>query len=258
MSKGIVCRSREVPWTYLRRFQVNSDTPYRLGFDSMTAADTRAAFIRRTYGHLAGAILAFVLLEALLFQTAFPEAMMGLLGTSRYSWLIVLLAFMGVSHLADNWARSSASVNMQYLGLGVYVVAEAIIFVPLLYLAQYLAGGQVILSAALITLLLFAGLTYTVFTTKKDFTFLGGFLKISFFIVLGVIAASILFGFNLGLIFSAAMVIVAAASILYNTSNILRVYNPSQHVAAALSLFASVALLFWYVLRILMGSSRRS
>src|SRR2546426_11203761 len=77
----------------------------------MTAADVRAGFIRRTYGHLAGAILAFVLLEALLFQTAFPEVMMGLLGTSRYSWLIVLLAFMGVSHLADNWARSSASVK---------------------------------------------------------------------------------------------------------------------------------------------------
>ena len=237
---------------------MNSDTPYRLGFDSMIAADSRASFIRRTYAHLAAAILAFVVIEALLFQTPLPEAMVGLLGTSRYSWLIVLLAFMGISHVADNWARSTASINMQYLGLGLYVVAEAIIFVPLLYLAQYMAGGQVILSAGLITLLLFAGLTYTAFTTKKDFSFLGGFLKISFFIVLGVIAASILFGFNLGLIFSAAMVILAAASILYNTSNLLRVYNTGQHVAAALSLFASVALLFWYVLRILMGSSRRS
>ena len=54
------------------------------------------------------------------------------------------------------------------------------------------------------------------------------------------------------------LLLLAAASILYNTSNILRIYNPNQHVAAALTLFASVALLFWYVLRILMGSSRRS
>lgn len=237
---------------------MNSDAPYRLNFDSAAVEDARAGFIRRTYAHLAGAILAFVVLEALLFQTALPEAMMGLLGTSRYSWLIVLLAFMGISHLADNWARSSTSVNMQYAGLGLYVVAEAVIFVPLLYLAQYLCGGQVILSAGLITLLLFAGLTYTVFTTKKDFTFLGGFLKISFFVVLGIIVASVLFGFNLGLIFSGAMVILASASILYNTSNIVRVYGESQYVAAALSLFASVALLFWYVLRILMGVSRRS
>src|SRR5947209_12730463 len=143
---------------------MNSDTPYRLNFESTAVADERAQFIRRTYAHLAGAILAFVFLEALLFQTALPEGMMRVLGTSRYSWLIVLLAFMGISSLADNWARSTTSINMQYAGLGLYVVAEAFIFVPLLYLAQYLAGGQVILSAALMTLLLFAGLTYTVFT----------------------------------------------------------------------------------------------
>ncbi len=237
---------------------MNYDTPYRLNFESANAVEVRAGFIRRTYAHLAGAILAFIFLEALLFQTSLPEAFVGVLGTSRYSWLIVLLAFMGVSHLANKWALSNTSIEMQYAGLGVYVVAEAIIFVPLLYLAQRVAGGEVILSAGLITLLLFAGLTYTVFTTRKDFTFLGAFLKISFFIALGIIAASILFGFNLGLLFSAFMVIVAAASILYNTSNLVNIYNPSQYVAAALSLFASVALLFWYVLRILMGSSRRS
>ena len=231
---------------------------YRLDYGASAAADVRAGFIRRTYGHLAAAILAFVLIEALLFQTTFPDAMIGLLGTSRYSWLIVLLAFMGVSHYADKWARSDASVNMQYAGLGIYVVAEAIIFMPLLYLAERMCGPQTIVTAAFMTLLLFTGLTYTVVTTRKDFSFLGGFLKVSFFVALGIIAASILFGFNLGLIFSAAMVIIAAASILYNTSNIMRYYNPSQHVAAALSLFASVALLFWYILRILMGFSRRS
>ena len=69
---------------------------------------------------------------------------------------------------------------------------------------------------------------------------------------------SIVFGFSLGLLFSGAMVIIASISILYNTSNVLHRYNPQQHVAAALSLFASVALLFWYILRIFMGSSRRS
>jgi FtsH-binding integral membrane protein len=50
------------------------------------------------------------------------------------------------------------------------------------------------------------------------------------------------------------MVAFAGAAILYETSNILHHYRPNQHVAASLSLFASVALLFWYVLRIFMGS----
>jgi FtsH-binding integral membrane protein len=138
-----------------------------------------------------------------------------------------------------------------------YVVAQAIIFVPLLFLAAVFSGPDVIVSAALITLLLFTGLTFIVLTTKKDFSFLGGFLKIAVFIALGVIVASILFGFSLGVLFASVMVLVAGASILYNTSNVLHRYRPDAHVAAALSLFASVALLFWYILRIFMGGSRR-
>ena len=52
------------------------------------------------------------------------------------------------------------------------------------------------------------------------------------------------------------MVVFASGAILYNTSNLLHRYDPDQYVAAALSLFASVALLFWYVLQILMRLKR--
>jgi FtsH-binding integral membrane protein len=218
--------------------------------------DVRASFIRRTYGHLAAAILAFVALEIALFQTTIPTAMLQLLGSSSYSWLIVLGAFMGISYMADRWAQSDTSVGVQYAGLALYVVAEAIIFIPLLFIAAAYAGPSVIVSAALITLLMFTGLTFVVITTKKDFTFLGAALKISFFVGLGIIVASILFGFDLGLLFSAFMVIVASGSILYNTSAVMSRYRPDQHVAAALTLFASVALLFWYILRIMMGMRR--
>lgn len=68
---------------------------------------------------------------------------------------------------------------------------------------------------------------------------------------------SIVFGFSLGLVFSAAMVLFAAGSILYTTSNIIHHYRTDQHVGAALALFSGVMLLFWYILRILM-SARRS
>jgi uncharacterized protein len=220
--------------------------------------DARAAFIRQTYGHLAAAILAFTLIEAALFQTTLPESMMELLATSRYSWMIVLGAFMGVSWVATNWAQSGASLSTQYGGLALYVVAEAIIFVPLLFMAARTSGPDVIPSAGLLTLLLFTGLTFIAFTSRKDFSFLGSILTMSCFIGLGVIVASILFGFTLGLIFSCFMVLVAAGSILYNTSNIMRQYNTTQYVAASLALFASVALMFWYILRIFMGNSRRS
>jgi len=173
--------------------------------------------------------------------------------TGGYSWFIVLAAFMGVSWLAEKWARSGASAQMQYAGLALYVVAEAVIFLPLLYIATYFSSPHVIPTAGIVTALLFGGLTYIAFTTRRDFSFLGSILSLGGFVALGVIIASMLFGLNLGVFFAGLMVAYAGGAILYNTSNIMHQYRPDQHVAAALALFASVALLFWYVLQIVMS-----
>jgi uncharacterized protein len=231
-------------------------------YGTETVADApaveRAEFIRKTYTLVAGAILAFIGLEWLLFQTPWPVQSCAVLAQSRYYWLIVLGAFLAVSNLADRWAKSASSIRIQYFGLGVYVVAEALIFMPLLYLASVFASEEVIPMAALLTLMLFGALTYTAFTTMADFTFLDGVLKMGYFMALGIIGAGIVFGFSLGLWFSSAMVAIASGSILYTTSRILRQYQSRQHVAAALSLFASIALLFWYVLRILMSLNSRN
>ena len=116
----------------------------------------------------------------------------------------------------------------------------------------------IIMKAALATLALLLGLTFVAFTTKKDFSFLGSFLKIGSFIALGLIAMQLLpipglGGFDLGLWFSIGMVVLASGSILYNTSNMIHHYRTDQYVAASMGLFASVALLFWYILRIFMS-----
>jgi FtsH-binding integral membrane protein len=58
-------------------------------------------------------------------------------------------------------------------------------------------------------------------------------LVIGSFVALGLIVASIIFGFTLGVIFSVVMVGLAAAAILYYTSNILRYYRTDQYVAAS-------------------------
>jgi FtsH-binding integral membrane protein len=213
----------------------------------------RAAFIRRTYLHVAGAILAFVALEAVLLQLPLGGVISSVL-SARFGWLLVLGAFMGVSWLAQKWANSDTSPAMQYMGLGLFVVAEAIIFLPLLYVAAYYSSEHVIVSSGLITMFLFAGLTASVFISKKDLSWMGRILTIGGFVAMGIIVASMLFGFSLGLIFSAVMVIFAGAAIMYETSNVLHHYRTTQHVAASLAIFASVALLFWYILRLVMGS----
>lgn len=84
-------------------------------------------------------------------------------------------------------------------------------------------------------------------------SFLRSILMIGGFIALGVIVASIVFGFSLGMLFAAIMVLFAAGAILYDTSNVLHHYRTDQHVAASLALFASVALLFWYVRQLVRG-----
>ena len=154
--------------------------------------------------------------------------------------------------LADRWARSGASRELQYAGLALYIVAEAVIFLPLIYIALRYAPG-VLPKAALITGALVDGLTLVVFTTRTDFAFLAPALAIGGFVALGIIVCSIIFGFNLGTIFAGAMALFAAVAILYNTSNIIHHYRTDQYVSASLSLFASVALLFWYILQIFMS-----
>jgi FtsH-binding integral membrane protein len=218
----------------------------------VTAAEptARATFVRRVYVHLALAILAFVAIEWLLLQWDAAEDIAEAM-TDGFNWLLVLLAFTLVSNVADRWARSNVSEGRQYLGLGIFIVAEAVLFLPLILgVSRMEDGDDVFATAGVITLALVAGLTAVVIITRQDFSFLRSAIAVGSLVGLGLIVASILFGFSLGLWFSLAMVILAGGSILYNTSNIFKRYRTSQHVAAALALFSSIALLFWYVLQI--------
>ena len=211
----------------------------------------RAAFITRTYTHLFGAVLGFVLVEVFFFTSGLAEVMANaMLGVN---WLLVLGGFVLVSWLASGAAHRSTSAGVQYTALAGFVVAEAIIFVPMLYIAQYYAQGGVIESAATVTLLGFAGLTAVAFWTRKDFSFLGALLRWVILLALVAIVAAVLFGFELGTWFSIGMIGVAGAAILYDTSNVIHHFPEDRHVAASLALFASVALMFWYVLRLFMS-----
>ncbi|WP_372808153.1 Bax inhibitor-1 family protein [Pontiella sp.] len=224
---------------------------------AQSAPDERAAFIRKTYAHLAGAVLAFIGLEAYMINSPIAEMLLNLM-TMRFGWLMILGAFIIVGRLASGLASSTQSQNIQYVGLTLYVIAESVIFAPILWMATYMTGDPTVIpTAGILTLGIFGGLSLVVFTTKKDFSFLGGILKIGFLVALALIVCAVLFGFNLGLVFSFAMVLLAGGAILYDTSRIMNHYAPGQHVAASLQLFASVALLFWYVLQIVMRLSRR-
>jgi len=223
----------------------------------------RVMFLRRTYAHLGVALLAWAAITAGMMRymtsTSLRFSEWALQG--RWNWMAVMLLFMLAGSGAARLARSDSSRGLQYVGLGVGVFAEAILLQPLLWLAIYRFGAadanHLILNAALITMTIFVGLTLTVFVTKKDFSFLRGTLMVLSFAALGIILASMLFGFQLGAVFCGALIALMAGYILYQTSLVMAHFPPTHHVAASLMLFSTIATLFWYVLQFLMSLNRR-
>ena len=234
----------------------------------------RVAFLRKTYGLLGEALVGFAVLTAgmMRFATETSLHFSQWAFTGRWSWLLVIGLFMVVGFIARRLAVSETSRGLQLLGLGIFIAAQAMLLQPLLWVLIFKFGDRAMLSqgvllsgqaasilmqAVVITLAIFIGLTLTVFITKKDFSFLGGILTIASFAVLGVILASILFGFSLGALFCGVVILILAGYILYQTSLVMSVFPPTAYVAGALMLFSTIATLFWYVLQLLMSMNNR-
>ena len=222
---------------------------------STLSSEERVAFYKKTYSHVAGGVLAFTIIEYLLLQSEAIKSFFINIMSNTVSWLILLGAFMLVTSYAEKMALKTYDKNKQYLAYGLYIFAEALIFVPLLGLIiDFVPNSDTLLTkAGIVTISLFAGLSAVVFVTKKDFSFLKSILTIGFFIAIGLIIAGALFGFDLGLWFSVGMCVLAAGSILYQTSNLVHKYDNEQYIPAALGLFASLMLLFWYIIQIFLS-----
>lgn len=233
--------------------QIPNPLPEKIMIGSLSEVE-RAAFYKKTYAHVAGGVLVFVLFEYLLLQSeTIVDFMLSM--TEGYKWLLMLGGFMLATNYAEGMALKTSDKNMQYLAYGIYIFFEALIFVPMIYIAAFYmdSGPEILNQAAIVTLALFTGLSAAVLFTKKDFSFLKIGLTIGFFIAIGLIIAGALFGFNLGLWFSVGMCLLAGGSILYQTSNLIKKYGVEDYIPAALGLFASLMLLFWYILRIFMS-----
>jgi FtsH-binding integral membrane protein len=213
----------------------------------VTSADPRARFISRTYAHLLGAVLAFVTFEYALFSSGIAERLAQAM--MRVPWGLILGAFLLIAWLASRLAWRIESQSVQYFGLGIYIVAKGLIFVPLLYRAEAMAGG-LINQAAQVTLLGVLGLTIVAMSVKTDFSSFRPYLYWGGTVALILIIAAILFGLHLGTWFSVGMIALSGGSILYDTAQVARRYSGGQYVGAALALFASIGMMFWYVLRL--------
>jgi FtsH-binding integral membrane protein len=216
---------------------------------SELSVDDRSTFIWKCYAHVVGAILAFAAIEVYLFESGIARA---ITEPMLNNWMMVIGAFMLAGWGATHVAHRVQSIQAQYAAFAVFIVFEALIFAPMLYMAYMMEPGMID-SAAGVTILGCIGLIATVMITRRDFSFLRGMMVWMGFLALAAIIGSLMFGFQLGTWFSVAMIGFAGAAVLYDTSNIMLHYPQDKYVAASMQLFSSIALMFWYILRIFMS-----
>lgn len=216
---------------------------------------TRGAFVVKVYQHLLFAIALFVGFEALLINLGVAEGMYNFLtGTGRGAWLLILGGFMVISWFSTQAAHDILNPSRQYLGMFAIAAGEALIFAPMLHYAfnVHEGGSGTVAAAAVITGMGFAGLTAVAMTTRRDLSWIRPIVMWGLMIALVMIVAGAIFGWHFGVWFSVGMIALAGGAILYQTQTIMRQYPTNAHVGASVQLFASVMLLFWYVLNLLM------
>lgn len=223
-----------------------------MGYAAQAPVESRLEFIRRVYSLFFMGILA-----------ATGGAFLGLSETGVqivFANIMPLVIGYFITYGALYYFRKQEGLNVALMLL--FCSLSGVLSVPLL--AQVLGnmqnGSQVILNAFMTTSAIFAGLTLYVFQLKKDFSYLGGFLSMALFGVLGIMITSWFFPPAGALInsvgFSAIMILLMGGFILYDTSNIIKKYRTDEHIMAAIALYLDFIIMFRYILRIALLKSR--
>ena len=166
---------------------------------------------------------------------------------------VVLIGFYGLFFLTNKlrdsaWGLVSTFALTGFMGF---------ILGPILNRYLGMAGGaEVVSSAFAMTALVFGGLSAYVLITRKDMSFLSGFITAGFFVLLGAVVASFFFQISgLQLAISAGFVLFSSVCILFQTSAIIH-GGERNYIMATISLYVSIYNLFISLLQIfgIMGS----
>lgn len=215
------------------------------GVRPRTAADSplaeRMSFIRKVYG------LFFLGIMTSIGGVALSLATGMYIFVIRNFWISFFILIGAV--FAVSAVRLVKGVNI--LALLAFTTLEGILVSPFIL---YVLGKNPtsLLTAGGLTTLAFGGLTAYVFITRKDFSFLGGFLWTGFFVLFGACLLGILLGSSvISLAVSSVAIFLFSGFILYDTSNIIHRLPTNEYVAGALDLFLDFFNIFMSLLRLL-------
>ncbi|MBI6895640.1 Bax inhibitor-1/YccA family protein [Pseudomonas putida] len=160
---------------------------------------------------------------------------------------VVLIGFYGLFFLT-NKLRNSAWGLVSTFALTGFM---GFILGPILNRYLGMAGGaEVVSSAFAMTALVFGGLSAYVLITRKDMSFLSGFITAGFFVLLGAVVASFFFQISgLQLAISAGFVLFSSVCILFQTSAIIH-GGERNYIMATISLYVSIYNLFVSLLQL--------
>lgn len=196
----------------------------------------RMAFLKKVYGLLSLSLLTAVV-GAFFGQALNPGLLMPLFIVE-----IVLIVFAMAVRRKPTW---------NVVALFAFTTVSGLTLGPVMLV--YDAG--VIQEALLLTVVIFGTLTMYVISSKKDFSFLGGFLITGLVVVIvGSLLNAFLFQSPMGeFVISSGGVLLFSGFILYDTSNILRHYDVEDYTSATLALYLDILNIFLFLLRLLNG-----
>ena len=170
---------------------------------------------------------------------------------------IYLAVIFGISFVLAKTANSAMGlvVTFAFTGfLGFYAG-------PIVSIYASSFGSQIVVQALAGTGLIFFALSGYVLTTKKDFTFLRGFLFVGLMVglvaAIGYMVANYFFGWyvsGLSLALSALFVVLMSGFILYDTSTIMR-GEQTNYILATVSMYMNIYVLFMHLLNLLAAFS---
>ncbi|MES1993444.1 MAG: Bax inhibitor-1/YccA family protein [Pseudomonadota bacterium] len=221
---------------------MSTPRPDMLRTAPVQVADNR--LIRNTYTLLA---------MTLLFSAATAGLSM-MLHLPHPGMLVTLVGYYGllflVTRLRDSaWGLAAVFALTGFMGLTLGPIVQA-------YLTMLPNGGQVVMMAMGGTGAVFLGLSGYALTSRRDFSFMGGFLMVGVLVAFLAGLGAIFFHLPaLSLAVSAMFVLLMSGVILYETSNLVQGYE-TNYIMATVTLYVAIYNLFLSLLQLLGFASR--